>query len=203
MVAYKKSKHIEKLQEILRDQNGLLLTSDLLTSGIPRSYLSTLEKTGEIQRISRGVYSTPDSIADEMAGIQARFRVAIFSHATAAYLLELSDRVPLFYSMTVPAGYNATSLKANGVKVYFVRRDLFQWGTTVMKSPHGNDIRAFNLERTLCDMVRSRNQMDIQLVNDALKRYVQKKEMNLDLLFDYARKFNIQRIIREYIEVLL
>lgn len=140
---------------------------------------------------------------DEMVSIQARYRGAIFSHETAAYLLDLADRTPLFYSVTVPAGYNATLLKGNGVKVYFVKRDLYPLGSIIIKSPHGNNIKIFNLERTVCDLLRSRNHIDIQIVNQALKRYVMKKEKDLDLLYNYARQFGVQKIVRETIEVLL
>jgi predicted transcriptional regulator of viral defense system len=203
MVVKNKANSIEKIRDILKDQNGILLTSDLLKYGIPRIYLSVLEKNGEIQRISRGVYATAGYMIDEMAGIQARFKGTIFSHETAAYLLDLTDRTPLFYSVTVPAGYNATSLKASGVKVYFVNRELYRLGSITLKSPHGNDIKTLNLERTVCDVLRSRNQVDIQQINEVLKRYVKKKEKDLDLLYNYAMQFRIQKIVREYIEVLL
>ena len=203
MVVKDKQNQIEKIRDILKDQNGILLTSDLLKYGIPRTYLSILEKKGEVQRISRGVYSATGYMVDEMVGIQARYKGAIFSHETALYLLGLSDRTPLFYSVTVPAGYNATSLKESGAKVYFVNRGLYQLGSITVRSPHGNDIRTFNLERTVCDVLRSRNQVDIQLVNEALKRYVMKKERDLDLLYNYARQFRVQIIVREYVEVLL
>ena len=203
MVVKNKENPIEKIRDILKDQNGILFTSDLVKYGIPRTYLSILEKNGEIQRISRGVYSAAGYMVDEMVGIQARYKGAIFSHETALYLLGLTDRTPLFYSVTVPAGYNATSLKASGAKVYFVNRGLYLLGLITVKSPHGNDIKTFNLERTICDVLRSRNQIDVQLVNEALKRYVIKKERNIDLLYNYARQFRIQKIVREYIEVLL
>ena len=194
---------LDKIRAIAKEQNGLLLASDLLKYGIPRTYLSILEKKGEFRRISRGVYSAASNMVDEMAAIQARYKGAIFSHETAAYLFDLTDRTPLFYSVTVPAGYNATSLKANGVKVYFVNRDLYRLGSITLKSSHGNDIKTLNLERTVCDILRSRNQVDIQQVNEVLKRYVKKKEKDLDLLYNYARQFRIQKIVREYTEVLL
>jgi len=203
MIVQDSSTPLEIIQAIIREQNGLLRTSDLLQYGIPRTYLSILEKRGEIQRISKGVYSATGYMADEMAGLQARFKGAIFSHETALYLSGLSDRTPLFYAVTVPAGYNATSLKACGAKVYFVQRDLYLLGLIKVRSPHGNDIKTFNLERTLCDVLRSRNQIDIQQVNEALKRYVRLKERNIDLLYGYARRFRIQKIVRGYIEVLL
>ena len=203
MVVKNKANPIEIIRNILKDQNGILLTSDLIKYGIPRTYLSILEKNSEIQRISRGVYSAANYIVDEMVSIQARYKGAIFSHETALYLLELTDRTPLFYSVTVPAVYNATPLKASGAKVYFVNRGLYLLGSITMKSPHGNDIKTFNLERTICDVLRSRNQMDVQFVNEALKKYVTNKDRNIDLLYVYARQFRIQKIVMEYIEVLL
>jgi len=203
MVVIEGKNQIEKIRDIIIDQNRILLTSDLLKYGIPRTYLSILERKGEIQQFSRGVHLAAGYLIDEMVAIQVRYRGAIFSHESAAYLLDLTDRTPLFYSVTVPAGYNATSLKASRVKVYFVNRELYQLGLITLKSPHGNDIRAMNLERTVCDVLRSRNQVEIQQVNEVLKRYVKKKEKDLDLLYNYAKQFRIQKIIREYIEVLL
>lgn len=87
--------------------------------------------------------------------------------------------------------------------MYFVNRALFPVGQITVKSPHGNDIRTFNLERTICDVLRSRNQMDIQFVNEALKKYVVHQNRNIDRLYDYAKQFRNQKIVREYIEVLL
>jgi len=72
-----------------------------------------------------------------------------------------------------------------------------------MKSPHGNDIKTFNLERTVCDVLRSRNQIDVQFVNEALKKYVIHEDRNIDQLYNYAKQFRIQKIVREYIEILL
>jgi predicted transcriptional regulator of viral defense system len=203
MAVKSKANPIEVIRNILEDQNGILSTSDLLKRGIPRTYLSILERKGEIERISRGVYSVSGNIMDEMVGIQARYKGAIFSHETAAYLLGLTDRTPLFYSVTVPAGYNATSLKAGGARVYFVNRGLYPLGSVTVKSPHGNDVKTFNLERTICDLLRNRNQIDVQQIIASVKRYVVKEDRNLDLLYTYAKKFGIQKIIREYIEVLL
>ena len=203
MVVKNKENPIEKVRDILKDQNGILLTSDLSKFGIPRTYLSTLVKNDEIQRISRGVYSAVNYMTDEMAITQAKYKGAIFSHETALYLLGLTDRTPLFYSVTVPAVYNATPLKASGVKVFFVNRGLYLVGVITIKSPHGNDIKTFNLDRTICDVLRSRNKIDIQFVNEALKKYVIHKERNIDQLYDYAKQFRIQKTVREYIEVLL
>jgi len=204
MIVNSKSNPLNTIRGLLKKQNGILSTSDLAKVRIPRTYLSILEKNGEIQRVARGIYSsTVGNMVDEMAALQMRFRGAIFSHETALYLLGLTDRTPLFFSVTVPSGFNATSLKASGAKVFFVQRDLYPLGLTTMKSSHGNNLKTFNLERTICDVVRSRNQMDVQFVNQVLKGYVNHRGRNINRLMDYAGQFGIQKIMREYIEVLL
>lgn len=203
MVVKIKQSPIELIRQILRDHNGILFTSDLTKLRIPRTYLSILQKSGELQRISRGIYTASNIVFDDMAILQARFKVAIYSHETALFLLGLSDRNPLFYSMTVKTGYNATSLKSNNVKVYFIKKELYALGQIIMKTPFGNDIKTYNRERTICDLVRNRNQIDINFVNEALKKYVLDKNKNLNQLYEYANLLGIQKVIRESIEVLL
>lgn len=193
----------QRIRAVLQNQNGMLFTQDLVKRGIPRSYLSFLEKKGKIQRIGRGLYASANAIADDMAALQSQYKKAVFSHETALFLLDLTDRSPLFFSVTVPSGYNATALKAKGVKVYFVKPGLFSLGEILSKTPGGNDGKTYSLERTVCDLVRSRNQIDVQLLHEALKRYVQRKDRDLDQLFQLARLFRVEKVLRTYIEVLL
>jgi len=194
---------LERIHQILQDQHGTLLTSDLARFNIPRTYLAILERNGEIERVSRGVYQASISIEDELLSFQSRHKASIYSHETALYLHDLADRTPLFYSISVPSGYHSAALKKSGCKVFYVQRNLLDVGVISMNSPHGNEIRVTGLERTICDAIRSRNQMDMQLVYDALKHYVMKSDRNIDLLYSYAKRFRIQKVIREYIEVLL
>jgi predicted transcriptional regulator of viral defense system len=203
MVVKNKLSQVERIRKLLADQHGLLLTSDLAKFNIPRIYLSILVENGEIERVSRGIYKLVASIDDDMYNFQVRFKSSVYSHETALYLHDLTDRTPLCYSISVPVGYHSINLKDSGCKIFYVNRDLFDLGVISKKSPHGNEIRATNLERTICDVLRSRNQIDVQFVNEALKKYVIDKDRNIDRLYNYAKEFRIQKIVREYIEVLL
>lgn len=195
---------IERLRQIMKSRAGLLLTSDLANAGIPRTYLSIMEKNGEIERVSRGVYrSAVTFIEDELFSFQAQHKSTVFSHETALFFHDLTDRTPLTYSITVPSGYHSENLNNSGYKVFYIKRNLFKLGIIPMKTPHGNEVQVTDLERTICDIVRSRSQIDIQIRNEALKRYASSKHRNIDLLLKYAERFSIQKIVREYLEILL
>lgn len=142
----------------MKSRHGLL-TFDLANFNIPRTYLSIMGKlTGEIERVSRGVYrSAATFIEDELFSFQSKYRSTIFSHETALYLHNLTDRTPLTYSISVPTGYHSQFLNSNGYKIFYVNHDIFELGVVSMNTPHGNKVRATDLERTICDIVRSRS----------------------------------------------
>lgn len=67
----------------------------------------------------------------------------------------------------------------------------------------GNTIPMYDLERTMCDLVRNRSSFEIQDFNTALKSYARKKEKNLTKLFEYAKLLRVENLMRSYMEVLL
>ncbi len=135
--------------------------------------------------------------------IQVRYPLAIFSHETSLYLLGLANREPSQYSVTLKSGTNASGLSNQGVKVYKVKEDLFDMGVDARKSPAGHMLRVYNPERTLCDLMRSKQNIEIQDLQSAFKAYVRLKEKNIPLLMRYAKSLSVEKMVRQYLEVLL
>lgn len=193
----------DKLERLIETKDGLILTREVEAAGISRQYLNILLKEKKLERVAHGVYLTPDAFDDEMYRIQAKNQRIIFSHETALYLHDLTDRDPIEWSVTIPYGYNATHLRDEGIKVYTVKKSLYQMGVVELKTIYGRDIKAYNKERTICDIVRNRNNMDVSILNEAVKRYLNSKDKNIPLLMRYAEKLDIQNVLRNYVEILL
>lgn len=192
-----------KLEELIQKNDGFVFTKTVSETGIPRTYLSEFVKRGILERLERGVYISKDCYDDEMYRLQIKYTQAVFSHDTALFLHDLTDRDPLQYSVTVKAGYNAKNIKDSGAKVYSIKKDLYDLGLITAKTPFNRVVKTYDMERTICDIVRSRSQMDIEILTDALKRYTKRKDKNLSQLMRYADKFRITSILRKYLEVLL
>lgn len=195
--------YVNQLEKYIRESDGILFAKEVVESGIPSSYLSEFEKEGKLVRVEYGVYTTPTTLEDSLYIMQKRRERIIFSHETALYLHDLSDRDPLSYFVTVPAGYNTSRLKADGIIVFTIKEELYEMGVTMMETSFGRPIRAYDMERTICDMVRSRNRVDRSLLTDAMQRYAQRKDRNISLLLHYANQLNVQTMVRQYLEVLL
>lgn len=196
-------KHIDKLEELLKKQHGTIVSSDLSSYDIPRVYLQMMVSEGKLDKVGRGIYVSIDSIEDVLYSTQAKYPKIVYSHETALYLHSLSDRTPDLYSSTVPSGYKVVGNMSNQMKFYYIDKKLHQLGVVTMLSNHGNPIKVYNVERTICDIIRSRNRIDVQLLTDALKKYTRTKYTDISLLLSYARELKIEKILKHYLEILL
>ena len=193
----------DNLQSILAQNGGTVTTAQANDAGISNERLRLLVKSGVLDRVSFGVYILPDEFVDKMYAVQLRRPKIIYSHETALFLHDLTDRDPVSYTATVPTGYNATRLREDGFKVFTIKRELHKVGVTQLSTMFGHMVVAYGMERTICDCLRSRNQMDIAVVTDAVKRYAKRKEKNLNTLMQMAETFNVTKPLRSYMEVLL
>jgi predicted transcriptional regulator of viral defense system len=191
------------LQEILTQNDGVITTAQANSIGISNERLRLLANAGELTRVSHGVYILPDEFFDKMYVAQLRRSKIIYSHETALFLHELTDRDPISYTVTVPTGYSVSGLRGAGLNVFTVKRELHEMGTVQAKTMFGHTITAYGLERTICDCIRSRNQMDVAVVTDAMKRYAKRSDKNLNTLMETAEAFRVTKLLRNYMEVLL
>ena len=195
--------NLEKLKKLIQKQHGTILSADLDRNGIPRVYLRRMIDEGKLERVGRGIYVSVDSIEDEMYSMQTKYPKLIYSHETALYLHGLSDRTPFEYSASVPSGYKVEGYLADRFKIYYVNKELHNQEVETVKSNHGNPIRTYTLERTICDLIRSRSRIDVQILNDALKRFVKLKSADYSILMDQAKRLKVDSVLKNYLEALL
>ena len=111
---------------------------------------------------------------------------------------------PFVHTLTIYSGYNAHRLTADGsCKVYTVKKELLDVGKIIVKDNDGNMIPMYDLERTICDLMRSRSSIEAQDFNSVLKTYVSRKDKDLNRLMEYAKLFRVDNVIRRYMGVLL
>lgn len=193
----------EMMDSITEKNDGYLMTSAVQKAGISRTYLSKYVKDREMEQVEPGIYIHPEIWPDPFYILQLKNKEVIFSNETALYLYGLMEHEPERIFVSVKRGYNATHLIKRGIKPYFVKKENFNEGVTVVKTPFGNDVRVYDIDRTICDMVLHKDEMDIQVFRTALKEYMSGQSKNVHRLMVYAKLLGIEQKIREYTEVML
>lgn len=195
--------YIEVLRKIATQNGGIIDNKTAAEYGISRAMLSKLCIDKKIERLIRGQYIFSDDIQDELLSLSLRSAHIIFSHETALFLHGISDRTPFEHAITSPSGKVPSAAIANECKVYYIKPELFELGKTGLKTPAGNFVPAYDLERTICDIVRSRNKVGTETFLAALKAYAAMPKKDLNRLNAYAKEMKITTILRQYLEVLL
>ena len=195
--------YMTELAAIANKNGGIIETKTAAQRGISKAMLYKLCKAEKIHRIVKGQYVLPEDMQDELLSISRRSGKIIFSHETALFFHDLTDREPLAYSITVKTGYNPTRLKDEGVQVFTIKAELHEVGLTTAQTPFGHDVPVYDMERTICEVLRSRSHIEMQTFQDALKAYARRKDKDLRTLVRYAKLFRVEKILRQYLEVLL
>lgn len=193
----------DEILDIARRNNGIVTASQVTQAGLQRRLLTAAVEAGLLIKADRGIYIMADVWGDEYVIAQYRFSRGIFSHGTALYLAGLSDRMPLRLCMTFPRGYNTKCASEAGIDAKTIRQELLALGAISVPTPYGNQVAAYEVERSLCDMLNARGEPDTQVLNPAMKAYLRSGEKDIAKLLSYADQLGVLPKVRNYLEVLL
>jgi hypothetical protein len=194
---------IQTIRQIAENGDGIITTKQVEEAGLSRTILKILVAESILDKESKGIYSLVDSFVDEYKLIQMRSEKAIFSYGTALYLLGLSDRTPHYFDVSVPQGCNVSRIKKDNptLRFHYVKREWWDIGIINIHTPFGGTVNIYNKERCICDLIRNKKDIDLQLFTQALKDYFRQKS-DIRLLDEYGKIFGIDEKIRTYVEVL-
>lgn len=195
--------YVQSLDQVIEKCDGVITFAQAAEAGVPKDAFYRYIKEKRLEKQGRGIYLSNDAILDEFALLQARFPKAIFSHDAALFLHGMSEREPIPLSVSVESGYHSQSLKDQGVRIYYVKPKWHGMGVDDVKTPDGNLVRAYDKERTICDVIRRRASADVAEFNYALKSYISSKDKDLARLSEYARALNMESRVWDAMGVLL
>lgn len=190
--------YLELIKKIMNENNGIIKTSMLEPLNISRNYIQMLEKSGEIEKIDRGIYIIKNVMQDDFYIFQQKHKKIIYSHMTALYFYGMTEEIPYNYSVTVPVGYHNADVNSS-CYVFYANEKNYNLGISNVKTPNGNIIRAYDLERCICDIIKSKNRMDFEQVKKSVIAYVKNKNKDLVKLSKYAKQMNISKEVMEMV----
>lgn len=192
-----------KMIEKIVDDSGILLTKKAVEAGFTKNSLYNFINKKGFERVAHGVYASPETWEDELYILSLRCPQGVLSHDEALFFHGLIDREPMQQTITIYTGYGTSRMIADGIRVFTVKKELLDVGKEMIQTAYGHKVPIYNIDRTICDLVRSRSRFEIQDFQTALKTYAAGKSKDLNRLMEYAKLFHVDKKIREYMEVML
>lgn len=192
--------NIDIIKKLMKKNNGYITTKCLQDFGISRNYLSVMVKNGIIEKVARGIYIDSSMIEDKYYVLSISTPKIIYSHMTALYFHGLSIKAPDDkFDITVTRKYNNSKLKE--FNVFYIDDMYYDIGITEVETPMGNKVKAYDIERCICDIIRSKKRMDSEHVKYSIREYLKRKDKNLVKLSKYAEKMGIKEQVMNFMEI--
>ena len=197
---FKDQSNIEIIESIMKMNNGYVTSKELSNLGIHRMYLNIMKEKGMIEKVGNGIYIDSSKIEDSYFVFGLELPNIIYSHMTALYFHGLSIKAPNDkYDITVPNNYFNYKIKNHNV--FYVDREIYELGLIQIDTPMGNKVKAYDMERCICDIIRSKNRMDSVFVKHSVREYIKRKDNDLIKLAKYADKMGIKKGVMDFMEV--
>lgn len=193
----------DEIIEYLNKNGGQITSKTVNSMGISPRVLRNMYAHGQLERLAPGVYIDPFEFGDDIAALQYNLSKGIFFKDTALFLYGMIDRTPSIYEMNFPLPYAYSTKTDAPIKIYRQRKELYEIGITTTETPGEHLVKTYNVERTLCDILRTRDRSDAETIKQAMNSYIHRRGKNLHQLMTYARIFKVEEEIRMYMEVLL
>lgn len=189
-----------KLKRVFDAYNGTLPTKVAIKEGITKETLRKAYLRGDIEKPFRGVYSLPDAFFDDYFALQAIYSKGIYSHESALLLHELTTFSPFQYYMTFPKSYHTTYLEKNNISPIYSIEAYYELGVTKIETWFGNNVRVYDKERTILDMLVSKYSPR-SIIDEMWENYLDDEDADFQRLYKYAEKMNRQKLLKEKIHM--
>ncbi len=191
------------IKKYVKNHNGMITAKDFKNQKISFYFINKLIFDNIIEKVSRGIYNKTQDFEDEYFIMGQKYQKMVFSYNTSLYFLDKTEVTPYRMDITVPNGYNVHRIPRN-VVTHYVPKKYLNLGAIKIKTPFGNEVMSYNLERTICDIIRSNNTgLDTEQINKVIRNAFLKNQINGSLLMDYAKKLRCEKKVRAITEVLV
>ena len=194
----------EKIENIVKTNNGYVTRKDIDRNRIPSIYLTRYVKKYNLIQIVRGFYAREDWIVDPYLVFQYTYPQFIYSFNSAIYLHGLGDVLPNYLEVTGPFNYRPMSKNRDDVMTHTDTVDeSYNLGITDIKTSLGNVVRAYDKEKTICDLIKHKDKIEFEVYVKALTRYARSKDKDINKLMRYAQIMKIENKVRDQMEVII
>ena len=201
----------DRINRLLDQGRGIVTTAGVLEEGISKTVFMRHAASLELIKLAHGIYGRreaaekviPENPLGYLSFLQLRYPKLIFSHESALFLHgmlgDLSREIPV----SMGRGYHARSMESHGLKVYRLGTEKLTLGLTVREGAFGRSLRFYDLERTICDLIRSRSRIDAGNLARAIRFYAASPDKKYTKLMEYAKEFRVRKLLVSYMELLL
>lgn len=193
-----------RILELARRQQ-LLSAADLRARGWSPQLLLKLHRSGQLQRVTRGLYSLPDSEMNEhqsLVEVCRRVPKAVICLLSALQFHEIGTQLPHEVWIALPEATQTPAIDYPPLRVARLRGEAYSEGIQTIVE-QGSMIRVYSLAKTIADCFKFRHKIGLDVALEALKDAWRQRKLNIDDVTRFARINRVAQVMQPYLETVV
>lgn len=168
------------------------------------AYYKMLEsvREGELIQVRRGVYATMDQLSSNMIDVEAIVPEGIICLWSAWSIHGLTTSLPQAFHIAIKRDRRIKIPAFPQIELHHYSENVLCVGVAEI-SMEGFTFRIYDVERCVCDAVKFRNKVGMDVCSEIINRYLERQDRNISKLMDYARQLRVANILEKYLQVKL
>lgn len=187
--------------DTLQQQGGFITTGEVKSRGEYEQLRHAAEE-GNLVRIRKGLYAETSALANNMIDVERIVPRGVLCLYSAFSHHGLSTQVPSSTCIAIDARRKVRLPDYPIIDLYYWKKEYLEFGI-MQKEISGYDVLITDLERTVCDAVKYRNKIGLDVCGEVIDSYLKKDNRNISLLHEYAQKLRVKNILTTYLETRL
>lgn len=199
------SNAINRVIQLFHQHGGIMRMKDVLREGVSRNALYAMRDSGKLEQLARGLYrlaEMPPLHESDLVTVVAKMPRAVIYLVSALAFHGLTTQIPHEVWIAIPRNDEPPRLNFPPVRVSRLREDAYRTGVELHQKD-GITLPVYSREKTLVDCFSRRNEVGLDVAIEALKTYRRGKNLQVDLIMEYARKLRVANAMRPYLEAIL
>lgn len=194
-----------KARAAFQQRGGVLRMADALRAGIHRRTLYAMRDTGEVESLARGLYRLVDAAPlahPDLVTVAAKVPHGVVYLVSALAYHDLTTQIPHEVWLAVPRNSEPPRLDYPPTRVVRLSPAPYEAGVETHQLD-GVGVKVYSREKTIADCFKHRNEVGLDTVLEAVRRYKGQGRVDADALLRYAAVCRVARVARPYLEALL
>ncbi|MGA1841243.1 MAG: type IV toxin-antitoxin system AbiEi family antitoxin domain-containing protein [bacterium] len=195
----------EKAKKVFRNQGGVLKTGEALSAGIHPRTLYEMEKSGALEKLSRGLYRLTDLPPlgnPDLVSVALKVPNAVICLISALAYHKITTQIPHEVYLALARGAEPPRMEYPPIRIFWFSADAFTKGIDKCELD-GVQVRIYSPEKTIVDCFKYRNKIGLDIAIEALKLYRERQHFKLDELMRFAQVCRVEKVMKPYLEALL
>ena len=194
----------DRLLELLR-LTPVIRSREISGNGVDRKTIQRMVDSGEISRVSRGLYSLPDADPhshQSLVEAQKTIESGVICLLSALSFHQIGTQTPREVWMAVPRGTRTLRSGSLPTQVVTISGPAFSEGVEEHELS-GMKIRVYSPSKTVADCFKFRNKVGTDIAIEALRDVLRAGMASADELLRYAEICRVRRVMTPYLESMI